>query len=59
MCIIKYDWLISLYLFIQLVRNVNVLIIKNSGVREELSDLPFFLQTQMQKNIAEEARSKA
>ena len=38
MCIIRFDWLISLYLFISLVRNTSFLII-NSGVREEVSDV--------------------
>ena len=42
-CIIQYDWLIALYLFIPLVCIASFLIVKNSGVREELSDLPFFL----------------
>ena len=37
--IIKYDWLISLYLFISLVRIASFVIVKNSGVREELTDV--------------------
>ena len=45
MCIIRYDWLISIYLFISLVCIASFLIVKNSGVRGELSDLPFFLMT--------------
>ena len=53
MCIIQYYWLISLYLFIPLVRNGSSLIIKNSCVREELSNLPFFPQTQLQKITVE------
>ena len=53
-CIIRYDWLIALYLFISLVRNASSLIVKNSGVREELSDLPFFLQTQLQQITVKE-----
>ena len=39
MCIIRYDWLIALYLFISLVRNTIFLIVKNSGLREEVSDI--------------------
>ena len=39
MCIIRFDWLIALYLFISLVRNASFLIVKNSGVREEVSDV--------------------
>ena len=39
MCIIQFDWLMSLYLFISLVRNASFLFVKNSGVREELSDV--------------------
>ena len=52
--IIQYDWLIALYIFISLVSNMSCLIIKSSGVREELSDLLFFFQTQLQKIIVEE-----
>ena len=42
MCIIQFDWLIAVYVFISLVRNASFLIVKNSGVREELSDVVFF-----------------
>ena len=38
-CIIRFDWLIALYLFTLLPRNESFLIIKSSGVREELSDV--------------------
>ena len=54
MCIIRYAWLIALYLFISLVRNTSFSIVKNSGVREELSNLLFFLQTQLQKITVKE-----
>ena len=54
MYIIRCDWLIALYLFISLVRNASFLIIKNSGVREELSYYPFFIQTQLQQITVEE-----
>ena len=47
-CIIRYDWLIALYIFILLVHNASFKFL-NSCVREELSDLPFFLQTQLQQ----------
>ena len=39
MCILLFDWSIALYLFISLVRNASFLIVKNSGVREEVSDV--------------------
>ena len=39
MCIIQYDWLISLYPFISLFRNTSFLIVKNSDTREELNDV--------------------
>ena len=39
MRIIQYDWLISLYIFVSLVRIASFLIVKNIGVREELSDV--------------------
>ena len=39
MCIIKFDWLIALYIFMSLVCNAIFLIVKNSGVREEVSDV--------------------
>ena len=54
MCIIQYDWLIVIYIFIPLVRIVIFLIVKNSGVREELADLPFFHMTQLQQITVEE-----
>ena len=54
MCIIRFDWLIALYLFISLVRNACFLIVKNSGVREELTDVVFFLKTQLQQITAQE-----
>ena len=38
-----------LYIFMSLVRSASFLIVKNSCVREELIDLPFFLQTQLQQ----------
>ena len=41
-------------MFISLVRNAIFLIIKNSGVREELSYIPFFLQTKLQQITVEE-----
>ena len=37
-----------------LVRIANFLIVKNSCVREELIDLPFFLQTQLQQITVQE-----
>ena len=54
MCIIQYDWLIAPYIFISLVRIASFLIVKNSGVREELSDLLFFLMTQLQQITVKE-----
>ena len=39
MCIIRFDWLSALYLFTPLPRNAIFLIVKNSGVREEISDV--------------------
>ena len=39
MCILRFDWLIGVYLFISLVRNASFLIVKSSGVREEVSDV--------------------
>ena len=38
LCIIKFDWLVALYLFTLLPRNASFLIVKNSVVREELID---------------------
>ena len=37
--IIQYYWLIVLYIFIPLVRIASFLIVKNSCVREELTDI--------------------
>ena len=54
MCIIRFDWLIALYLFISLVRNASFLIVKKSCVREELIDIPFFIQTQLQQITVQE-----
>ena len=48
MWIIRFDWLIALYIFISLVRNASFIIVKESGVREELSDVVFFLHTKLQ-----------
>ena len=39
MCILRFDWLIGLYLFMSLVCNARFLIVKKSGVREEVSDV--------------------
>ena len=39
MFIILFDWLIAFYNFISLVCNMSFLIVKNSGVREEVSDV--------------------
>ena len=39
MCIIRFDWLIALYLFTPSPCNTSFLIVKNSGVREEVSDV--------------------
>ena len=41
-CIIQYDWLIVIYIFIPLVRIASFLIVENSGVREELTDILSF-----------------
>ena len=38
-CIIRFDWLIDLYLFISLVHNTSFPVVKKSCVREELSDV--------------------
>ena len=37
-----------------LVRNTSFLIVKKSGVKEELTDLPFFLQTKLQQITVQE-----
>ena len=39
MCILRFYWLIGLYLFMKLVRNASFLILKNCGVREKVSDV--------------------
>ena len=49
MCILLLNWLIGLYLIMSLVCNASFLIVKNSGVREELTDFVFFLQTEIQQ----------
>ena len=54
MCIIQYDWLIVLHIFIPLVRITSFLIVKNIGVREEITDLPSFHMTQLQQITVEE-----
>ena len=43
-CVIRFYWLISLYLFTLLPCNASFLIIKNGFVREEVSDLVFFFR---------------
>ena len=52
--IIKYDWLIVLYIFIPLVRIASFLIIKNICVWKEITDLPSFHKTQLQQITVEE-----
>ena len=47
MCILRFDWLIGIYLFMSLVRDASFLIVKNSGVREEVSDV----NKSLRKNI--------
>ena len=54
MCILRFNWLIGLYLFLSLVCNTSFLIVKNSCVREEHIDLLFFLQTQIQQITVKE-----
>ena len=54
MRILRFNGLTCLYLFMSLVRNGSFLIVKNSCVREELIDLPFFLQTQLQQITVKE-----
>ena len=51
MCILRFDWLIGLYLFMSLVRNASFLIIKNSCVREELIDLRFFFRHNFNRSL--------
>ena len=57
MCIIQYDCLIVLYIFIPLVRIASfllIIIIINSCVRKELTDLLSFHKTQLQQITVEE-----
>ena len=54
MCIIRFDWLIALYLFISLVCNASFLIEKNRCVREEVTDVVFLLQTKLQQITVQE-----
>ena len=49
----RYDWLIALYIFTPLVRNT-IFKHKKSCVKEELSDLQFFLPEKMQQTTVEE-----
>ena len=39
LCIVRFNWLISLYLFTTVPRNARFSIVKHSCVREELSDV--------------------
>ena len=52
--ILRYDWLIALYLLTSLLRNVSFLIVKCSCVREELSDVVFLIQTKLQQITMQE-----
>ena len=54
MCILLFNWLIGLYLFMSLVCNASSPIVKNSCVREELIDILFILQTQLQQITVQE-----
>ena len=54
MRILRFNWLIGLYLLMSLLRIASFLIVKHSCVREELIDLPSFLQTQLQKITVKE-----
>ena len=54
MCIVRFDWLTALDIFISLVFDASFIIVKKSGVREELTDLLFFLQTQLQQITVQE-----
>ena len=54
MCLLRFTWLICIYLFMSLVRIASFLIVKYSCVREELTDLPIFLQTQLQQITVKE-----
>ena len=53
-CIFWFEWLIALYLFTPLPCNAIFLILKHRCVREELSDVVFFLQTQLQQITVQE-----
>ena len=53
-CILWLDWLIDIYIFTPLPCNPIFLIIKHSCVRKELSDVEFFLQTQLQQITVKE-----
>ena len=53
-CILWFDWLIDLYIFTPLPYNTSFIIVKHGCVREELSDVVFFLQTQLQKITVQE-----
>ena len=54
LCILSFYWLIALYIFTPLPRNASFLIVKHSCVREELSDVVFFLQTQLKQTTVQE-----
>ena len=54
LCILQFYWLISLHLFTPLPRKRIFLIVKHSCVREALSDVVFFLQTQLQQLTVQE-----
>ena len=53
MCIIRYYWLIALYIFISLVRIASFLIVKTL-VSGKNSVIPFFLMTQFQQTTVKE-----
>ena len=54
MCIIRYDWLIALYLFISLFFNASFFIIENSFFRAEISYLSSLIQEKLQQITLEE-----
>ena len=54
LCIFLFYWLIALQLFNPLPCNAIFLIVKHSCVREELSDVVFSLQTQLQQITVQE-----
>ena len=54
MCTLQFDWLIALYPYISLFCNASFLIVKNSCVGEEITDVVFFLQTQLQQITVQE-----